>query len=60
MSVIALITQRSDATLVVPWAASFAKARETTLTLLCWSSSASDPESLEQSGEDQIDIDLLY
>ncbi|PHR88676.1 MAG: hypothetical protein COA78_36260, partial [Blastopirellula sp.] len=44
--------------LVVPWAASFAKARETTLTLLCWSSSASDPESLEQSGEDQIDIEL--
>ncbi len=38
MSILALITKTEEVGLVIPWALQFAKARETTLMVLCWAS----------------------
>ena len=39
MSVLALVTKTEEVELVIPWALQFARARETTLTVLCWARS---------------------
>ncbi len=59
MSVLALVTKSDDVELVVGWAAEFAAARATTLSVLCWARSplAVDPHSA--SDEDTSAVDEL-
>jgi len=50
MPVLALIDDRKDIDIVLPWASSFSTARDTPLVVLCWTQSAVSSEVIEDAG----------
>jgi len=59
MSILALVTSPEEIGLVVPWAARFAAVRDTSLTILCWSYSATPEASVMTGIEDSETSDSL-
>ncbi len=57
MSVLALVTKSEDVKLVTTWAAEFAAARDTTLTVLCWAHSPMvvDPQLADAEKTEAVD-----
>jgi hypothetical protein len=61
MSVLALVTKTEEVALVIPWALQFAKARETTLTVLCWASTPVEqyPLLTDEAGLTDVLVDAV-
>jgi uncharacterized hydrophobic protein (TIGR00271 family) len=57
MAVLALITKPEEINLVVPWAGEFARARDSSLVVVCWTYSVPDKRS-DESPDREKDDDL--
>ena len=58
MAILALVTKSDEIRLVVPWAAEFARVRNTPLTVLCWTYSPLDQQKHESTDPDNLTAEV--